>query len=141
MNTVNLLIILLFMTVIKMSAVLWWLIYAISCFCVFAFRLSGHENMSFVVTSTFAFRGIDTKTRQTKGDNTKYFYPPTRNFQHFSCLRLSKCRYFAQHFSCFRVFAPKVEITTKRHAFVPNGINQPPCQYITVINILICRKK
>ena len=37
-----------------------------------------HETRLLVIISTFAFRGEDTRTRQTKGDETKYFYPPTR---------------------------------------------------------------
>ena len=64
--------------VIQPIRYLWWLIYAILCLRPERWR---HENMSFCRYLNFAFRGEDTKTRQTKGDNTKDFYPPTRNFQ------------------------------------------------------------
>ena len=95
---------------------IWWLTYAISCFRVFAplCEKRRHENMSFFVTSTLAFRREDTKTRQTKGDKTKDFYPPKRNFQqtNFRALVISP--------SIFRVFVSsprksKVKVTTNRH--------------------------
>ena len=68
----------------------------------------------FVVTSTFAFRGEDTKTRQTKGDNTKF------STKKFSFLRLLNEVISP---SIFRVFvsSPRKaegEITTKIHVFV-----------------------
>ena len=47
----------------------------------FGAKTRQHETWRIFVTSTFAFRDEDTKTRQTKGDNMKDFYPPTQNFQ------------------------------------------------------------
>ena len=93
---------------------LWWLIYAISCFRVFALETKA---CLFVVTSTFVFRDGDTTN---KGWQHEWFLPADTKFstKKFSWLRLLKCRYFAWHVSCFRVFAPKGEITTKRHVFV-----------------------
>ena len=62
----------------------------------------------FVVTSTFAFRGDDTKTRQTKGDNTKDFYTPTRNFQQRN-FRAFACYNVVISPSIFRVFVSSPE--------------------------------
>ena len=85
----------------------------ISCFCVFAPQVESrnnnrktcfvfspfgakvkrrkHETWLFVVISTFAFRGEDTKTRQ----HERFLHTDTKlSTKKFSCLRLLKCRYF-----------------------------------------------
>ena len=70
----------------------------------------------FVVTSTNAFRGEDTINKQRVTTRKNSILPADMKFstKKFSCLRLLKCRYFALHISCFRIFAPKVELTTIR---------------------------
>ena len=101
-------------------SIIWWLIYAIS-----RLRPERRKHETCLLSLFRLTRNISTDTKFST--------------KKFSFLRLLKCRYFAQHISCFRVFAPKVEITTKRHVFVSssfafwgeytktrNGINQPP---------------
>ena len=105
------------------------------CHFVFSPRKAKGEDTKtclFVVTSTFAFRGEDTKTRQTKGDNTKDFYQPIWNFQqrNFRAFAYFRLAYFVS--SCLRAESRNNDKKTSHFAVrdedtkIRNGINQPP---------------
>jgi hypothetical protein len=87
---------------------LWWLISAISCFRVLAPKVEDTKTYLFVVISTFAFRGEDTKTRNILADMTKLKHAKGRKF-HCLSFRVGGGKSFVSAPIVCRVFASKRE--------------------------------